>query len=413
MDNQRVLRYLILIVLLVALGEFFLRGPVRTIQQGTFTDFSVSYVASRQWLSGLDPYQSSQFKAAWVAAGGEPFAGTRGSETNLRAAYPPSSFPVLCFFALFRWLTARDLFLLSAVALFPVMLWSALRLEVVNWKSNEGLLVCAFAVALAPWHAAIAWQSISAQAIELALIGSSLRSQAGGGLVTGLALCLKPQLAAWFVIFELAKKRWRRVLSACILFGLVTLCAVSRMPSGWLKSYSENLRYFFAIGGVNDFTSSNSIRFDLLNLQVMFYYLTQTYQAANVLAWVVTGGLVLRWSLCRHRSDTAQLAAIVLIGLLPVYQRTYNAAAVVLVLPYAISRWSELRGKLLIAGCGVFLIPGTAILQTLHQRGWIGDAVWNRSWWFNLFVGPHATWAIIGLVAILLFWKEKKEIAST
>ncbi len=199
MPHKRIVRYVILLCLLAALGEFMARGPLRTLQSGNFTDFSGTYVAARRWLSGADPYDSSQFKATWEVAGGAHFSGTRGSEANVRPAYPPSSLPVLAPFAFFRWTVARDLFLVSAIALFPFLLWSVLKLEGVPWNSDNGLLTCAFALALAPWHAAIALQSISAQAIELAVIGVSLRSTIGGGLLTGLALCLKPnwQCGSW------------------------------------------------------------------------------------------------------------------------------------------------------------------------------------------------------------------------
>jgi glycosyl transferase family 87 len=413
MPERRFSRYLILLCLVAATGEFCVRGPARAIRQGSFTDFSGMYVASRQWIAGADPYSSSQFKTVWLAAGGEPFLGNRGSQSNVRPAYPPSSLPVLAPFALFRWFTARGLFLFSSLALFPVLLWSVLRLEQVPWGSDEGLLICAFALALAPWHVAIAGQSITAQAIELAVIGCALRSPVGGGLLTGLALCLKPQLAAWFVLFEIAQKRWSRVCAACALFGLVTLVSLSRMPSGWLDSYRENLRYFFIVGGVNDFTTANAIRFDLLNLQVMLYYLLRIYRLANILPWLIVAWFVWAWWRRNYRSDLACLATIVLIGLLPVYQRTYNAGVVILVLPYALCRWPELRGKLLIAACSIFLIPGTAILEILHHRNWISEAVWNESWWLNLIVGPHATWAILGMIGILLLGAEEMRASAS
>src|ERR1700685_3233155 len=100
-------RYVILLCLIAATGEFLVRGPVRTIRQGSFTDFSGMYVASRQWIAGADPYQSSQFKTVWLAAGGAPFLGHRGSPSNVRPAYPPSSLPVLAPFAFFRWVAGR------------------------------------------------------------------------------------------------------------------------------------------------------------------------------------------------------------------------------------------------------------------------------------------------------------------
>jgi hypothetical protein len=407
MADPRISRYLILVVLLLATGEFVVRGPLRVLRSGDFTDFSGMYVASRKWIAGGDPYRASDFKSTWVAVGGRDFEGSRGSEANLRPAYPPSSLPVLSPFALFGWSTARDLFLFFTLAMFPLFLCSALRLEGLPWKSEKGLLSSAFALALAPWQVAIASQTISAPTLELALIGVCLWPGIGGGVVTGLALCLKPQLAAWFLLYECAKRRWLRVVTACGVFGAMTLLALSRMPGGWLDSYRENLRYFFAIGGVNDFTIGNPVRFELLNPQVILYYVTRSYRAANIVTWGITAGLVFLWSRRKWRSDSAQLATIVLIGLLPVYQRIYNAGAIALILPYAFSRWPELRSKFLLAACGVFLVPGTAILQTAYRWHWISNTVWNESGWFNLVIGPHATWALLAIIAILLFCEEE------
>ncbi len=407
MANRRIARYAILLCLLIASTEFVVRGPLRILRLGDFTDFSGMYVAARRWIAGDNPYESSQFKSTWLAAGGPSFQGNRGSEANLRPAYPPSSIPLLAPFALFRWTAARNLFLLSALVLFPLMLRATMRLKGVHWNSPTGLLVSAFALALAPWQAAIAAQSISAQAIELAIVGAALQSQTAGGISTGIAFCLKPQLAVWFLLFEVAKKRWRRVLTAGTIFGCMSLLALSRMPATWLGSYRDNLRYFFAIGGVNDFTTGDPVRFELLNPQVMFYYLTMNYDLANVLTWLITACLLVVWARRRWQSDSLRLAAIILIGLLPVYQRIYNAGVIVVVLPYALSHWAETRSKLLVATCGVFLIPGTAILQLLHRTHYIDDAIWNGSWWFNLLIGPHATWAILAMIVSLLFWREK------
>jgi Glycosyltransferase family 87 len=395
------------ILVLLAAAEFLVRGPLRTLELGTFTDFSGTYVASREWAFGANPYQANTFKQTWVAAGGEPFV-NRGSEANLRPAYPPSALPLLAPFSFFRWPIARDLFLFSDVALFPFLLGSALRIARLRWSDEAALLSCAFALALAPWHAAIAWQTLSGPVIELAAIGTALRSEAGGGLVTGLALCVKPQMAAWFLLYDLTKKRWKRITWAFALFATVTLLALVRMPAGWLDSYRENIRYFFAIGDVNDFTFRNPTRFELLNLQVIFYYVTRIYRLANILSWFSTVALIVLWWRRKWESDSAQLTTIVLIGLLPVYQRIYNAGVIVLLLPFAIACWPEVRGKLLIVASGVFLFPGTAILGTLYERHVISETVWNQSWWFNLLVGPHCTWAILAIITVLLLWHENR-----
>src|SRR5215467_10915005 len=72
MQNQKLTRTVILLCLTLAVVEFSLRGPLRTLLLGTFTDFSGVYVASRQWVSNSDPYRASQFMQTWVAAGARP-----------------------------------------------------------------------------------------------------------------------------------------------------------------------------------------------------------------------------------------------------------------------------------------------------------------------------------------------------
>ena len=406
--NERTRRKLLLMLLTVAGLEFAFRGPVRTFRYGDFTDFNISYVASRVWLSGADPYDPAQFMETWVAAGGKGFH-DRGSATNTRPAYPPTILPILAPFGFCRWPLARTLFSLVLIGLFPFMLWSVMRLAKLDFRSNAGLGFTAFALALSPWHAAIAWQSITAPAVELAILGVALESILWSGVGTGVVLCLKPQLGGWFLLFELTRRRWRHAACAVAVFAVMLSLALLRLPSGWTNSYQDNLHHFFAIGEVNDFTSRNLVRFELLNLQVVFYYLWPNYQAANILAWLVTGALLVLWGRAQSNPSLARVASLALIGLLPVYQRIYNAGLIVLALGWAFARWRQKRAKLVLIIAALFLVPLTAILQVLHARNWITDSVWYHSWWFNVFVGPHATWALLLMIAVLLFPEKSSE----
>jgi hypothetical protein len=369
---------------------------MRGLRTGEPNDFSTSYVAARLWLKGENAYDSTKFMPTWVEAGGQAFA-DRGSPTNTRPAYPPPALPVLTLFAMLPWTAAKWAFTLLACLLFPVTIWSALRLYGISWSSNTGLALTAYAMALAPWHTALAVMSPSAIAIELGIIGAALTKEEASGILIGLSLCLKPQLGLLFLLEQVFSKRWRRAGWAISGLVLISVMSLLRLPPQWIHSYRENLHYFRAPGGVNDFTAANPIRFDLLNLQVILYFLFQNYGLANVISWAIAVALLVVW--WRRHAD---LAALVLIGLLPFYQRIYNAGLVMLAIAWGVAHVREWRGKAALLASAIFLAPGAALFQTLHERRWISDFEWNHSLLINLFLGPEATWAILVLIAILL-----------
>ena len=201
----------------------------------------------------------------------------------------------------------------------------------------------------------------------------------------------------WFLLFQFASRQSKRAIWASATFCVLSIIALLRLPRGWLVCYRENLHYFSALAGVNDFTTANPIRFDLVNLQVMFYATVHKYELANLLSWCVTAILLLVW--WKRRRGAAEL---ILIGLLPVYQRIYNASVILLAIAWGVSNFRHWRGKAVVLISSVFLVPGAAFLQSLHARGAVSDAAWNYSLPLNVFVGPLATWAIVAVVVILL-----------
>jgi hypothetical protein len=60
-------RILLLLLLLGAGADFFVRGPLRIVHGTEWNDFLSPYIQSRAWISGMDPYSTESFLKFWPA----------------------------------------------------------------------------------------------------------------------------------------------------------------------------------------------------------------------------------------------------------------------------------------------------------------------------------------------------------
>jgi len=170
----------------------------------------------------------------------------------------------------------------------------------------------------------------------------------------------------------------------------------------------------FSPGGVNDFSSANPIRFDLVNFQVVLSQLVSSPQLAQYLSITATLIALLLWLWFRRgvpeQPILLDLAVFSLITLLPVYHhRFYDASLLVFAVAWAVA---ELRGAasvnpwVCIAGTLPFMVPGAAALKALVRSSAIIAAV-SQSWWWNLFVAPDQAWLIAAILVALLLAQRK------
>ncbi|HEX6879216.1 MAG TPA: glycosyltransferase family 87 protein [Terriglobales bacterium] len=379
---------------------FVLRGPVR-MMRASYNDLSSPYVSSRLWLGGANPYDSQLFMSEWTRAGGAPFI-ARGSSTTTRPAYPPPTLPVLAPLAAANWKTARVLFALMASSLFALILW---RLRHVS------LVTLVLLLAMSSIATCIGGGNIAILAIELAVLSSIIPPSPTTGVLLGLSICLKPQLAVWLLLYYVFTRRWSVALTTIATVATSTLIALSRMPGGWLAAYLSNLSHFLAIGGVNDFTTSNPSRFELLNLQVLVFSLAGDYALSNLIAWIITGALLSLWSIWCLRKDTGllALATVSLIGLLPLYQRLYNLPILLLFVTWAIRKDYRWLPYALIP----LSIPWTAIFQKLSNDRLMTGPVWNSHWLYQVLLLPHLTWIVLALIGFGLFEMRREGASET
>src|SRR5580704_17338693 len=102
------------LVVLLAAGEFALRGPLRA-RADYVNDFTSPYVSARLWMAHQNPYSLAAFFPTW-RADGAPLGPVYASPSNVRSIYPPSSIVALVPFALLPWpLASKALILLTTL----------------------------------------------------------------------------------------------------------------------------------------------------------------------------------------------------------------------------------------------------------------------------------------------------------
>jgi hypothetical protein len=139
------------------------------------------------------------------------------------------------------------------------------------------------------------------------------------------------------------------------------------------------------------------------------YSVTGNLHAANVIAWSVTGVLVLYWIklFVRHtdRHELLALSALATLALLPIYHRFMDAVLLPLPLCWCLTTREPKHKRM---ACVVlllvfsFMIPGASLLAILAASGRFSNHIVS-SWWWNVLVMPHEAWAILAISLSLLY----------
>ena len=122
--------------------------------------------------------------------------------------------------------------------------------------------------------------------------------------------------------------------------------------------------------------------------------------AAAFLALVWLG-----WMLrCPQNRDHELLAlsALLVLSLLPVYHRLYDAALLIFPLAWSLK---HIRNRNRIAWAAlililVFLVPGGSVLELLQKKSHF--TMLAHSWFWIHFVMPHQIWALLALSLLLI-----------
>lgn len=411
----RGLQAVLWLLILAAGAEFVIRGPLRFLQQHTWNDLAQNYAATKIWLRGQNFAQPQNFVELWKEQAPGGFAlDAKSGRTHL--APPPGTLVLMAPIGALPWPIARVTWMVLLVSGFGCTVWALIKTIGFGRNEPRTLAFMASCLALAPFHTGIAAGNQTILIVgfcALGILAASGDRDVLAGLLFGVACSLKPQLGSFVVLYYLVRRRWRLFFVALgftialmlVAAGWMQVCGIS-----WTQDYLHNVKVIATQNRIDDFTSANPIRFLLINLQVPVYSFTHDAWTSNIVALSAGALLTCTWIflITRERARSAELlalATIAVICLLPVYHRLYDAALLTIPLAWCIS---EMNGglrhvaKLALIPLVPFLIPGPALLQQLASRGYIPDKL-THFWWWDDFVMPHQTWALLVLCSILLF----------
>ena len=400
------------VLLLLAAGEFVVRGPLRYLQPTGWNDLSQYYACSRLWLRGQSFADAARFTALWRDEVGLVL----GEDTaRVHIAPPPGALVLFAPFGALPWPTAKVLWLAFVLSSFAATVWALLQVSGLSFEDPRGLAFVTGCLALAPFQTGVASGNQTILVVGLCTLGmwaATADCDMIAGLLFGVACSLKPHIGAFLVLYYILQRRWRLFVTAVTCTAALALIALAWMQFAgvhWFADYITNARLGAQKNTIDDFTSANPIRFMLINLQVPLYSFTHNAKSANMIAFALGLILILLWTalvLRRGRNTDSLLAlgTIALIGLLPLYHRFYDATVLAIPLCWCLASAERVKS---VANAALlliipFFVPSAAILQEAARRGYVSQT-WTQSWWWDRILMPHQTWLLLILSVLLLY----------
>lgn len=420
----------------LGLGMCLWRGVWPALQPGWSRDLVVIYGGVRAWWEGSDPYALEVALAALRAGGG---AWTMESWRYL-ILYPPSMMVLLSPLGAMGFREAVWVVWAGNVAATAAIVAGLLRLTGLGFRSAAGLALVGFVLAMAPTHTSFRMGQVTLPAVALVVWFLVLESRGRfvwSGVLLGLGMALKPQMAGLFVLWLAYRRRWGGTAAALgVSLGLLGLGALRIEMTGadWWSGWRENVAVFGEGGKGDPRPSVNDSAYQLVNLESAVHGLGSFgLNAVRMGAWVLLGavGCAIWWWAARagrRPGDRLLVAgALGLVSLLAVYHRAYDAVLAVFALGWAasaamgcaqagppgrdVARERGLGWAVLVM-LGTLLIPwgpvAHAVVGPRLPAGLREGALWVG------VVTPMQAWSMLGSLLVLawVMWRRSRRSAA-
>jgi hypothetical protein len=418
-ETSSALHWLVRLVLVLG----FIAGLYRLHQRGiegalsTSADLRSPFLSAGVWGQGGNPYGRDEILARWRAihvVGDEDLTANFFHDTP--SLYPPPTLALLWPLTTMPWRAVRHLWLalnLTTTFLAWVALVQIARIELVSWRAALLGMLWLF---LGPFTICVllgnpALLTVNMLVLVIYLVGRGAIAPAG--ILLGLLVCLKPQIAGAMMLYYALSRRWRLVLISMSIFAAVFVVALLQLAVHhvhWSQSLLTNLHDASAIGAFNDPSPANASRWQLVNVQYLFYGIVSNRSLVGVLALSLTAalGLAFIWAWKRNEFQEIEpltVAVPMIMSLLPVYHRYYDALLLIFPLAWSIASLNSRhwRAGLVVLACSApFYISWASLIDTWVQSGRIPPRI-AQSTWFAIFVLPCQTWALIIIVLTMTY----------
>jgi hypothetical protein len=412
---NRYVSRLLLVACVLAGVKFVVRGPMR-VALGSGDLKGTIYLPSRAWLRGLDPYDHEVLGRMWIDAGGEPGVALGWGSPSV---YPPTVFPILAPVAALPWRFAQPIWCAVNLAALAVLLICMHQLAGVRWFEARSLCMLAMMLAFEPVSTAITLgqPAIIVAALAAASIVAGTRGrEPRGGLLEGIALALKPQLAIAFAAPYVLARRWRYSAAVAATVVIVGCMGLMRLASDhqWIANYLANLHFAFRPGGANDVGPSNPNRIELINLGYLFSLFLTSRSLCEGLAWVVGLSLALPAlkELVRRPTGVMLLECVALLAaveLLVFYHRAYDAVVLAFPMAWALSPAVPIRRSWpVLVALGCYVLPGGVAVQVLGQSHYVSRAISSSVIWQTIIL-PYQAWALLIMAGWMSYCLVRQE----
>jgi hypothetical protein len=387
--------------------KFVVRGPARVVAGSG--DLKAVYLPSRAWLHGLDPYDHETLRRMWIDAGGE--TGTAPARWGAPSVYPPTTLAMLTPLSALPYRFAQPIWCSMNLAALAMLLICMHQLAGVRWFEARSFCLIAGMLAFEPVSTTIALGQSSI--IVAALAGASILTgtracESRSGLLEGLAIGLKPQLAIAFAAPYVLARRWRYSIVVAVTVAIIGGISVIRLASQsqWTANYLANLHFAFGPGGANDSGPLNPNRIEFINLGYLFSLFLMSRSLSEGLAWAVGLTLALPGlrELSRRPTGVMLLECVALIAaveLLVFYHKAYDAVVLAFPMAWALSPAVPIRRSwpvLLALGC--YILPGGVAVQVLSQSHYVAQRISSGVLWRTLIL-PYQAWAVLVMASWL------------
>jgi hypothetical protein len=435
-STRRAALYLAVALLFIFATFQFVRQDVIGLKFPV-NDLAVPWVSSQAFLHGKNPYDDMQeFAKIWAAAG-VPIAASFPDysyvfSTHLMA-YPPTALALVAPLGLLGWHTAVWAYAAGSMVLFVAAILLLAQNLPLHWRDPRKLYFVAFALAMAPLRTGSQDANLNTLTIAFVCLGVGLMSRKPywSGIAIALAACLKPQVAVLLLAYMLLRSKWRVAGTASAVCAVLSASSILWMRIhgvDWFRPFLRQVSQCVSPTGINAFVTADIGRFDMVNLRILTFQLTQSLKWSGILAWAVFALLAAMsvFSIRRHVSsenENAGVAIVAVLTLLPTYQRFYGAEILLFVVYWAVENWSSKTAKAALLLMLPLLFPFIDLLKAYQgvalqlppfkatgamkvalpvERFIEGHNLDHTLIWNGLLM-PHVVWIELSLLALLLF----------